>query len=490
MKRKLFIFCIPLLLFFAFAFQGERGIFESTEGRYANVAYIMLKSGDWLHPMLNFEQSHWTKPPMYYWTVVASMKVFGQNTFAVRFPGALAFFLSILLVFQLGKIFSPKRPWLPSLIYASSLMPLAASNAISTDGLLALFETAGMTCFTLLFFTPLSRNKQFLISLAGSISWALAFLTKGPPALLPITGLLLFLALNRNALKSIRIRNLFGGIFIFILLASSWFILILRENPDLLSYFLREEVVNRIASTKFNRNPGFWGGFITYLPALLIGSLPWSIYLFRGLSQSIKNNSINLKKRKYPLDLKSLFILSWIIVPLVIFFLAKSRLPLYILPLFVPLALITATKIPEDLFERKSIRILFPLWVILFLFLRGISGYFYFPQDSKHLAKKLKNLCPKNCSEILFVDTKPQYGLSIYLDIPIEKISFLEKNDSYFKDETILEELELEEPGRLWLVSKNKKKKFTDFLIKKNIHPNFIQWVKGRKSYAVFTISD
>lgn len=479
-----------MLLFFVFAFQGKRGIFESTEGRYANVAYIMLKSGDWLHPMLNFEQSHWTKPPMYYWAEAASMKAFGLTTFAVRFPNALAFFLSILLVFQLGKIFSPKRPWLASVIYASFLMPLAASNAISTDGLLALFETGGMTCFAFIFLDPLRKNRRFLLSLIGSICWALAFLTKGPPALLPILSILLVIVMHKNTRKSLKIVNIASGIFLFILLASSWFVIILKENPNLLGYFLNEEVVNRVASTKFNRNPGFWGGFITYLPTLLIGSLPWTIYLFRGFYHSINRNYIAIKKKEHPFELKSVFILSWILLPLLIFFLAESRLPLYILPLFVPLALLTASEIPENLFKRKSIQILFSLWLISFVILRGISAYFYFPQDSKQLAEKLKTLCPPNCSEIIFVDTKPQYGLSIYLNIEIEKIAFLEKNNSYFKDESLPEELELQEAGRLWLVPKNKKDLFTDYLLKKNLHPHFIQEVEGKKSYAVFRIYD
>ncbi|MGE4587192.1 MAG: ArnT family glycosyltransferase, partial [Mangrovibacterium sp.] len=145
MKNKFLIISLLFLVFYVFAFQGSRGIFESTEGRYANVAYVMLKTGDWVHPKLNIEQPHWTKPPMYYWTTALSMKMFGLNTFAVRFVGAFAFLLSILLVFQLGKIFVPQRPWLAGIIYATCIMPFGASNAVSTDGLLGLFETAAMT---------------------------------------------------------------------------------------------------------------------------------------------------------------------------------------------------------------------------------------------------------------------------------------------------------------------------------------------------------
>lgn len=490
MKRTLFIFSFLLLLCFVFLFQGKRGIFESTEGRYANVAYVMLKTNDWVHPKLNLEQPLWTKPPMYYWTIALSMKTFGQNTFAIRFPGALSFLLTLILVFQLGKVFFPLRPWLPSFIYATSFMPFAASNAISTDGLLCLFETAGMTCFAFIFFTPLSRKKGVFISLAGSVCWGLAFLTKGPPALLPIFGLMLFLVLDQQSRKSIKIINLFVGIVVFILLASSWFIFVIKENHSLIKYFLNEEVVNRVASNKFNRNSGFWGGFITYIPTLLIGSLPWIFYPLRGLYSSVKKMPYNLKGINASQNRENLFFLSWLFIPLIIFFIAESRLPLYILPLFIPLALIAAKEIPLNLFERKPIKFLLATWVILLISFRGISGSFDFPQDSRLLAEKLKNLCPPNCSEIVFVDTKPQYGLSIYLDIPIEKVIFLEKDDSYFSNETITEELLFNEPDRVWMVPQEIAKEFTEFIHNKNCKASFLQWVKGKKTYGVYTISN
>ncbi len=67
------------VLVYAIAFQGTRALYSPDEGRYTNVALNMLDSGDWLRPMLHPEVEHWAKPPLTYWSVAASVAVFGRN---------------------------------------------------------------------------------------------------------------------------------------------------------------------------------------------------------------------------------------------------------------------------------------------------------------------------------------------------------------------------------------------------------------------------
>lgn len=45
----------------AAAFHGARGLYETTEGRYAECAREMAQAGTWLEPVLN-GHPHWTKP--------------------------------------------------------------------------------------------------------------------------------------------------------------------------------------------------------------------------------------------------------------------------------------------------------------------------------------------------------------------------------------------------------------------------------------------
>ncbi|MCK4510708.1 glycosyltransferase, partial [bacterium] len=72
------VLLIVLAALLAFAFQGSRGLYETTEGRYAESAREMLETGDWLVPRLDYEP-HWTKPPLTYWALAGGMALLGEN---------------------------------------------------------------------------------------------------------------------------------------------------------------------------------------------------------------------------------------------------------------------------------------------------------------------------------------------------------------------------------------------------------------------------
>ncbi|RUT78778.1 phospholipid carrier-dependent glycosyltransferase [Ancylomarina longa] len=476
------IFC------YIFLFQGSRGIYESTEGRYADVAYTMLTTGDWIHPKLHPEQAHWTKPPVYYWATAASLKVFGKNTFAVRFPNALAYLLTILLVGFLGRIFTPKHPWLSALIFASCLLPIAASNAISTDGVLTLFETAAMACFIVLYFKDTSQRNRFLWSMAGSAFLGLAFLTKGPPALLPLLGFLVFLIVNKEARSKFRWSNFGFGFILFLVVGGTWFFYVINETPHLLHYFLKDEVVNRVATAEHKRNAGLLGGFIVYIPTLLLGTLPWSKSIFTGIYKTARESFFHARgKAAFP-DARDFFLLCWILFPLLIFFVADSRLPLYIQPLFIPLALIGARNVPVEIFEKKRTMVLLASLAIVMILLRAGMGFVNLDQDSRVLAHRLDKITPRDYTEVVFVDTKPHYGLSIFLDVPIKRVDFRGHYATFEPLETLDEELQTTGQKRIWMLPKDCDKDFTAYLKAKNIPVKRLSWVKGRKTFGVYRI--
>jgi 4-amino-4-deoxy-L-arabinose transferase len=87
---------IAIVLLYACAFQGTRPLYSPDEGRYTNVALNMLESGDWLRPTLHPEVEHWSKPPLTYWSIAASVATYGHSEFAARLPGALAFAGTVL----------------------------------------------------------------------------------------------------------------------------------------------------------------------------------------------------------------------------------------------------------------------------------------------------------------------------------------------------------------------------------------------------------
>ena len=63
---------------------GNRALWNSDEGRYAEIAREMLVLKDWVSPHLNYVL-YFEKPPLMYWLTAASFAVFGQTEFAARF---------------------------------------------------------------------------------------------------------------------------------------------------------------------------------------------------------------------------------------------------------------------------------------------------------------------------------------------------------------------------------------------------------------------
>ncbi len=203
---------IALLCVMAFAFQGTRGLWEPDEGRYSAGGVHMAQDGDWLVPTLDGVTPHLTKPPVTYWALAASFKLLGYNEWAARLPSALAYIGTGLFLFGLGRRLCPRKPWVPSVVWALSFAPVIAANVVSTDPLLVLFETAAMYAFVeAQARAPDAARKWYL---GMWLAWGLAFMTKGPPGLLPLIAMTVMFAIHDRA----RLRALYPlvGVLLFL----------------------------------------------------------------------------------------------------------------------------------------------------------------------------------------------------------------------------------------------------------------------------------
>ena len=123
---------------------------------------------------------------------------------------------------------------------------------------------------------------------------------------------------------------------------SSWYVAVAARTPGLLDYFLGTEVYARIATAKHGRNPEWYKPLFIFVPPLLFGAgtamAAWIVELARNRALF----GWASLKRLLRGDERLAFLALWLLVPLVIFSLAKSRLPLYVLPIFPAVALATA----------------------------------------------------------------------------------------------------------------------------------------------------
>ncbi|HVR81254.1 MAG TPA: glycosyltransferase family 39 protein [Luteimonas sp.] len=406
-----------LAIVLALLFLGSRGIWDPDEGRYTNVALHMLDSGDWVDPRRSAEVNHWTKPPLTYWAIASSVAVFGHNAWAARLPAALSYLLCVWLAWRIARRLAPGSEAQAALIYATMLLPFGAAQMITTDYVLAACETLALWGFVEARFGGHARKRWLALMWAG---FALAFLAKGPPGLLPLLAVLAFDVLTPGRVRPRALQ--WSGLLLFVLIALPWYAAVMLRNPGLFDYFLGNEVVDRFATNDFARHGEWYGWIAIYLPTLLIGTLPWTPALLRwarSLPASVRSWRTSSHRAA---DGAGLLLALWLLLPLLVFCISRSRLPLYILPLFVPLAVLAAR---QRMHEGKPLprwRWLL-LWAVCLLALKFATSLWPTHKDARAWAEAIHARAPGAISQVEIVEDMARYGLHLHLGTQVEKLS-------------------------------------------------------------------
>jgi 4-amino-4-deoxy-L-arabinose transferase len=136
---------------------------------------------------------------------------------------------------------------------------------------------------------------------------------------------------------------------------------------------------------------------------------------------------------------------------------------LYVLPLFVPLALLAARRQPAiELTPRRSLGL--GLWVVLLIALRAVAAFLPVDKDSRVLARAIQGSDGSGktpIGEVVFVDTPPRYGLAFYLGTEVEAVTLAARPGIEPRPaETLGEELRDDEGVRLFVLSRNRSPAF------------------------------
>jgi 4-amino-4-deoxy-L-arabinose transferase-like glycosyltransferase len=393
---------------------GARGLFEPDEGRYSAVAWNMVKSGDWFTPHLASDVPHFTKPPLTYWALAASMKLFGRSEWALRLPAALAGIFTVLVVLATARRLVPLDPLLAAVVQATSLLSFVGAHLVTTDPLLMLFETLAVFGFVAYRWDAPTPRWALPVMWLG---FGLCFFTKGPPGLLPLLPILAFVAWTDGPRALARLVSPVG-LVLFALAAFPWFLAQVIARPDLLHYLLGSEVSGRLAGVQ-GRNPGLAGLVRTYLPIAIVGPLPWS--------------AVALARRRSPAAPAALaqadatagrFLWLWLLLPLLVFSLAQSRQPLYLLPLSAPVSLLLARALAPRWRWTPRDRTLLAAWAVILVALAALGGLVPSKRDGARFASQLAALVPAPPRALIFVDRPGRYSAAVYLDCDVESVAF------------------------------------------------------------------
>ena len=169
------------LLFFPFL--GSVHLFDWDEINFAESSREMLVSGNYFQVQINFEPFQ-EKPPFFFWIQLVSMKIFGINEFAARFPNALFGIFTLITIFNIGKRVKDIRfGWIWVLVYAGSFLPNLYFKSGIIDPVFNLFIFLGIYQLIRLINSDVIK-KRMLHSILSGVFIGLAIITKGPVGLL------------------------------------------------------------------------------------------------------------------------------------------------------------------------------------------------------------------------------------------------------------------------------------------------------------------
>ncbi len=306
---------------------GAYPLLESTEGRYASIAWDMAHGGSWIEPTLNGDPL-FSKPPLAYWAGAAALEALPDRAWAVRLPATLALLACAFLTRALALIagYDRRRARWAGLL--ALLAPLATVQGRMTTGDIFLW-TGILLAYTGLLDQAKPRTVRAAIL---GLGLALGFMAKGHMVLFWVVipavawAAVRGVSWTRPALVVHPVTLL-----VFLGLAAPWFAAALHRHPELMDYWLRSETADRVMASTHGRTEPWW----YFLPQLPLLMLPWLPELGRGL----RRGTVEPRWRR--------LWLVWVLVPLVVFSVAHSKRPNYLLPMVTPLALLAVGGLPE-----------------------------------------------------------------------------------------------------------------------------------------------
>ncbi len=300
-------------------------LWDQDEAAYAGFAHTMVRTGDWAIPEFAWSDPH-RKPPLNFWMIAGSFSVLGENTFALRLPGALSFALTCVLLGWWGAaVFGARRAWGGAAVLATSLAPLFGKIAL-VDGPLLLAQTVAALGLLRFVHTPRWR---WAGAIAGGV--AAGLLLKGPPVLILVIGAMAVLAVLHPA------RRRLVGLHPWLLLPLSALPLVAwgwvawqRDNGEFVRWMFDWYVLRRASGGVFGQTgpPG------TYLASFALLLFPWFGLLPAAL--------VRTARRIWARDPIYVGLAAWLAAGWLIYEILPSKLPAYALGAYPALAVILA----------------------------------------------------------------------------------------------------------------------------------------------------
>jgi 4-amino-4-deoxy-L-arabinose transferase-like glycosyltransferase len=343
-KISALIAIVSALIFIPFT--GRLHLFDWDEINFAESAREMLLTGDYLTVRIFFEP-FWEKPPLFIWMQVISMKLFGVNEFAARFPNAIAGVVTLIVLFLTGsRLRNIRFGLIWTISYGASILPFLYFKSGIIDPWFNLFIFLGVFQYISAQNSEI-RSRKYLNIFLSAFFIGLAILTKGPAALVIFGLLVLVLLIYKKFRLLLRSGHILTFAFTLILTGGFWFLLqIFSGNWQTIIDFIDYQI------RLFTEKDAGHGGFPFYhFVILFFGVFPASVFVIHAhKTRSEENETI----KYFRIAMLSLF---WVV--LILFSIVKTKIVHYSSLCYFPMSFLAAYSINSFIEKKEKV----PGWI-------------------------------------------------------------------------------------------------------------------------------
>ncbi len=316
------------------------GLWIPDETRYAQMSQEMLLTGKWAAPhFMGFR--YFEKPAAGYWFIAIGQWLFGQNLFGVRVASALSLGLSAVLTYRVAERLwgDQRKAVICAVLYMSFGLVAGQAGYANLDPQFTLWVNLSLVALWGAIDSRTPRERLLNWGLLG-VACGMGFMTKGFLAwVFPVLIAAPWMIWQKRFLELVR-YGLFG-VLVAVLVAAPWALLVNHEESDFWSFFFWHEHIRRFAGDDAQHAQPIW----FYLPLLVASSVPWALLL-----PATARHAWQMRAKP-----QMVFVLLWLLLPLAFLSLSRGKLPTYILPCMLPLALLIGHVLNRALDEGKTL---------------------------------------------------------------------------------------------------------------------------------------
>lgn len=383
------------MLLFANLHRGDLGGYD--DAVYAAQARQVLKTGEWGTLRLNGSPD-FDKPPLFVWIVAAFFRIFGTSDSVAKLPVAVFGFLTILLTGELARQWS-KNGWL-AILSMIVMMTTQYFVKYSTHVMHAVPLTFFFTLSIYLYLRYLAGGCNRRLLLLAGVSCGLAALTVSPVGFFPVVIIISDMLLKRQ-FERLRSRDtlfLLSGTLAIPLLWYLWELHLF--GMDFLRGHFANIAAHALAVEERSLAAKTWG-YLQYLLLLLRHYWPWLPFMLVGLVDALCRLSFS---RENGFEGRSNLLCIWLVIVIIPFSLAESKVLRYIMPVFPLFSILAATSLEKfvTIHQRRRTTI---AWIVLGAIIIGAT---LFPtirwraEDTRQLAPVIARLTPPERRIILY----------------------------------------------------------------------------------------